>query len=307
MSIPSFNKFLFLILEQMLNGKSYRRNSNELRDPIRKKAKEFYGVTEEDMKEELKTGGSRFEDRIGWAFTFLIKAEYIEKDVNQKFTYKITKLGIEAFNDVTKNGKILDEKYLKDNSPNYIKNWTPKPKSNSLELDDKDEDVEISENSSKTTAQMEQIQDEITEDVKIQFRETIRNIKWEAFEDFCQDLIVKMGYGVGKLREKRQRDGGIDGEIDADYFGFSKFLIQAKKYAENTTVGAPAVYQFSGTVGQHAKGILITTSTFTEDAKNAAKTNPNIRLVDINELFNLSLEYQVGIKKITFEVPELDL
>ncbi|HTB42082.1 MAG TPA: restriction endonuclease, partial [Acetobacteraceae bacterium] len=57
--------------------------------------------------------------------------------------------------------------------------------------------------------------------------------------------LVAIGYG-GTHREAAERlgrsgDGGVDGVIREDKLGLDMIYIQAKRYAEDNAVGAPAI------------------------------------------------------------------
>ncbi|QED23089.1 restriction endonuclease [Candidatus Deianiraea vastatrix] len=305
MAVPSYTNFLFFVLNQMKDGKSYRRNSDELRQPIRDAMRKRFVLTDEDMNEKLKTGGSRFEDRIGWAFTFLIKAEYIEKSQDEKYTYLITELGKAALDDVLSNNKVLDEKYLKENSPNYIKNWNTKIIEKETQLpENDDEDDEI--------FNLENAVDEMRKDAEVKFITKLREMSWQNFEDFCARLIEKMGYGVASKREIRVRDGGIDGIIYTDELGIrDKVYIQAKRYGEQNPVASKDLQAFLHILSkQKAKGIFITTSKFSSDALEVAKDDEkagNVALIDYKKLTRLCAKYKCGFRGYSIEILEVDL
>ncbi len=305
MAIPTWYNFLPLILAQMQDGKGYRRNSDELREPIRKNAKLRFKLTEEDMNEKLKTGGNRLEDRVGWAFTFLIKAEYIEKS-DAKFHYQITDLGRKALEDVQKNGAKLDDKYLKENSPNYLKNWNVNKANPASTLENSEEDGE-------EEFDLEGAIDAIKQETEAQFIQKLRQMDWEYFEDFCAKLVEKMGYGVASKREIRVRDGGIDGVIYTDELGIrDKIYIQAKRYSEGNPVTSKDLQAFLHILSkQKAKGIFITTSKFSSDATEVARDDEksgNIALLDYKKLIRLCSKYKCGFKvRATVEILEVDL
>jgi restriction system protein len=94
------------------------------------------------------------------------------------------------------------------------------------------------------------------------------------FERLVVELLVKMGYG-GSLADAgkavgRSGDQGIDGIIKEDRLGLDVIYLQAKRW-ENT-VSRPDIQQFAGALqGQRArKGVFITTSTFSADARQYA-------------------------------------
>lgn len=111
------NLFLTPILQKMSDGKPYKRCDMKtfLNPTIKGMIKAFEKENNVNIIGEL-----RLEDRIGWAFTHLIKAEYIEKNGGK---YQITEEGETALKDITKTKKRLNYKYLEENSENYLKNW----------------------------------------------------------------------------------------------------------------------------------------------------------------------------------------
>ncbi len=121
-----------------------------------------------------------------------------------------------------------------------------------------------------------------------------------------------MGYGgtrkdAGKAIGK-SGDGGIDGIINEDRLGLDVIYIQAKKW-ENP-VGRPEIQKFAGALqGQRAKkGIFITTSNFTNEAKEfASRIDNKITLIDGETLSQLMIDYNVGINSIvTYELKRID-
>ncbi len=306
MSLPKWNDFLLPILQQMKNGEDYRRNSEELRSPIRKIMIEKFKITQNEMDEKIKSGDSKFDNRLSWAFTFLIKAEYIEKSLDKKFYYKITDLGMNAMNDIVGNDKILDEAYLKSHSPNYIKNWNV----SQITIDSQ---TNISEESEEEEFNLEDAIDEIKQDTEQRFIEKLRNLPWEYFEDFCAKLIEKMGYGVASKRDIRVKDGGIDGIIYTDELGIrDKIYIQAKRYNDGNVVSSKDLQAFLHILSKNkAKGIFITTSKFSSDANEVARDDEksgNIALIDYKKLIRLCSKYKCGFKvKTVVEILDVDL
>ena len=121
-----------------------------------------------------------------------------------------------------------------------------------------------------------------------------------------------MGYG-GTRHDAgqavgRSGDGGIDGIIKRDRLGLDVVYIQAKRW-ENS-VGAPEIHRFAGAlVGKRAqKGVFITTSTFTQDAREyASRIGTTMVLMDGETLANLMIDYNVGVTTTsTYELKRLD-
>jgi restriction system protein len=133
------------------------------------------------------------------------------------------------------------------------------------------------------------------------------------FEHIVVDLLVRMGYGgsradAGKAIGK-SGDGGIDGIIKEDKLGLDVLYIQAKRW-DNTPVGRPDVMQFAGALqGQRAvKGIFITTSRFTDDARAyVSQIGSKIVLIDGIQLSNLMVDHDVGVSTVSvYPVKKLD-
>jgi restriction system protein len=120
------------------------------------------------------------------------------------------------------------------------------------------------------------------------------------FERLVVDLLVAMGYG-GAYGEAIQAmgqtgDGGIDGIIKEDRLGLDFIYVQAKRW--QNTVGRPELQQFAGSLmgRKAAKGVFITTSGFSQTAKDfVASIQTRIVLVDGEMLANLMIDHGVGV------------
>ncbi len=117
-------------------------------------------------------------------------------------------------------------------------------------------------------------------------------------EDIVVELLTVMGYGDGKV-SKRTNDEGLDGVIKEDKLGLDKIYVQAKRYAANNSVGRDVVQSFSGALdGKGArKGVFITTSYFTDNARKYAERleAKKIILIDGMELSKLMIDHNVGV------------
>lgn len=134
------------------------------------------------------------------------------------------------------------------------------------------------------------------------------------FEKLVVELLVNMGYGGSRRDAARavgqSGDEGIDGIIDEDRLGLDTIYIQAKKWKNDSSVGRPEIQKFVGALqGKRAKkGIFITTSRFTESAKEYAfNIDTKIVLIDGQRLTDLMIDYGVGVAhKTTYEIKSLD-
>tara|TARA_Y100001978_G_scaffold8631_1_gene7245 strand:+ start:188 stop:1084 length:897 start_codon:yes stop_codon:yes gene_type:complete len=144
--------------------------------------------------------------------------------------------------------------------------------------------------------------------------EQVKTISPASFESLILQVLAQMGYGGGDAKRiqgvPRGPDGGIDGTIDEDKLGLDQIYIQAKRYADNS-VGRPTVQSFLGamTGGGCKKGVFVTSSTFTSEAKKFAQGLTDVRLVLIDgvDLAKLMIEHCVGVQvKETIQVSRLD-
>jgi restriction system protein len=132
------------------------------------------------------------------------------------------------------------------------------------------------------------------------------------FERVVVDLLVKMGYGGNRQDAGRAlgKSGvsGIDGIINEDRLGLDVIYIQAKRW--EGVVGRPEIQKFAGALqGQRArKGVFITTSSFTKEAKEYASViDSKIILIDGEHLSKLMAEHNVGVSTVgQYEVKKLD-
>ena len=107
----------------------------------------------------------------------------------------------------------------------------------------------------------------------------------------------------------RTGDEGIDGIIKEDRLGLDVIYIQAKRW--ESTVGRPEVKKFAGALqGKKArKGVFITTSSFSGEAKAyAASIDTKIILISGEDLAGLMIEHDVGVATdATYEVKRINV
>lgn len=134
------------------------------------------------------------------------------------------------------------------------------------------------------------------------------------FEKLVVDLLLRMGYGgsiqdagkaIGKTGDER-----IDGTIKEDRLGLDIIFVQAKRWQVGNVVGRSEIQKFVGALaGQGGKkGIFITTSSFTMDAKEYQPRNETkIVLIDRDQLAQLMIDYDLGVSTFgRYEVKKID-
>jgi restriction system protein len=133
----------------------------------------------------------------------------------------------------------------------------------------------------------------------------------KAFERLCQRLLRESGFIKVEITG-RSGDGGIDGVgvLRLNLLSFH-VLFQCKRW--KSSVGASAVRDFRGAmVGRADKGLILTTGSFTADARREATRDgaPAIDLVDGDALCELLKSVKIGvsvtlIEQITIDEPAL--
>ncbi len=160
---------------------------------------------------------------------------------------------------------------------------------------------------------MDNAQNANRQSLGVELLENLRESDPAFFEQVVVDLLLAMGYGGAEKRGiviGQSGDGGIDGVIDQDALGLDQIYVQAKRYKEGNNISSETIQAFVGAIhGRSAqKGVFFTTSAFTPNAKNYAKSVPtHLVLIDGERLVNLMMKYRVGVQiKNTYYSLELD-
>jgi len=119
----------------------------------------------------------------------------------------------------------------------------------------------------------------------------------DAFERLCQRVLRESGFIQVEVTGK-SGDGGIDGRGVVKLGAILSFHVhfQCKRYKD--TVSASVIRDFRGAmVGRADKGIILTTGTFTREAKAEALRDgaPPLDLIDGDEFVQMLKFYQLGI------------
>ena len=137
--------------------------------------------------------------------------------------------------------------------------------------------------------------------------DSLKKLSSDAFERLAQRLLREAGFIKVEVTGK-SGDGGIDGigVLRVKLLSF-QVLFQCKRY--QGSVGASAIRDFRGAmVGRSDKGLLITTGTFTPDAKREATRDgaPAIDLIDGDQLCDLLRELKLGVRTEMVEKMTVD-
>jgi restriction system protein len=141
---------------------------------------------------------------------------------------------------------------------------------------------------------------------KEQLLEQLMSIAPDAFERLARRLLREADFDSVNVTG-RSGDGGIDG-LGVYRLGLVSFPVffQCKRY--RGSVSPSAVRDFRGAMaGRGDKGLLITTGTFTADAKKEATRDgaPPIDLIDGDRLCDLLKRYDLGVQTATRTVEDV--
>lgn len=237
---------------------------------IEEKIIELLKLPEVELNDIHRGNTTKFAYRLAWARTYLKKYGLIEN--SQKGIWALTDKGLKTEN--------IDDK--------VIRRFVVAEIRNNSNIDDPDMMEE--ENLS--------IGNEISNlHWKEELLETIKNISPDAFERLCQRLLRELGF-VNVEVTQYTNDGGIDGKGVLRLGGVMSFRVvfQAKRYKES--VSSPVVRDFRGAmIGRADRGIIISTGTFTREAKKEAQRDgaPAIDLIDGNDFVEKLKELRLGV------------
>ena len=145
-------------------------------------------------------------------------------------------------------------------------------------------------------------------DWKVLLLDQLMKMKPDAFERLAQRLLREADFDSVNVTGK-SGDGGIDG-LGVYRLGLVSFPVffQCKRY--QGSVGAGAVRDFRGAMaGRGDKGLLITTGSFTADAKKEATRDgaPPVDLIDGDRLCELLKLYDLGVRTTIRKVEDITI
>jgi len=255
MAIPDYQSIMLPLLEQISDNKEW-----VFRNVVEELAKK-YSLTDNERKELLPSGQQPiFDNRVGWARTYLKKAGLI--DAPKRGLLKISPKGLEI---LQRKPERINVKYLQQ-FPEFLE-------FQSLKRDESSTEEKVVEQEEQTPEEsLDYSYQKIRKALALELLNKVMSLTPTFFEKLVVELLVKMGYG-GSIKDAgkaigRSGDEGIDGTIKEDKLGLDVIYIQAKRWQPGNVVGRPELQKFVGALaGQGAKkGIFITTSNFTKEA-----------------------------------------
>jgi restriction system protein len=299
MPVPTYDKFIEPVLRYLAQHPD-GATASEVHDA----AAAALGLSEADLDERLPSGVQRvYKNRAGWAHDRLKRAGLSQTP--RRGFWKLTESGVELSR--SQPGPMSEDDVWEIAAGNHEVRLRP------LSDSDTPASVPVVEPIVAATAspddRLEEAVAELRATTTAELLETLGSVSPKFFETIVLDVLHKMGYGANRSDLQRvggSGDGGIDGVISLDRLGLEKVYVQAKRW--QSSVGRPEVQGFYGALaGQRAaKGVFITTSTFTAQAIEFARSVERIVLVDGVRLAELMIDYEVGVTMRPIRVPKMD-
>ena len=241
--IPDYQSLMLPLLKLISDGQEHK-----YRTLIESLAVEFE-VTNEERKELLASGAQAiFDNRVGWAKTYLKKAGLL--DSPKRATFVITDLGKQT---LAKKLDKIDKKYLSQ-FPSFLEFLNASRNDN--ETEEEITSFSISEQTPEES--LDKAYQRIRKSLALELLSKVVDLSPAFFERLVVELLVKMGYG-GSIKDAgkaigKSGDEGIDGTIKEDKLGLDIIYIQAKRWKPGNVVGRPELQKFVGALaGQGSK------------------------------------------------------
>ena len=231
-------------------------------------------LTEEERSELSPAGSSRFGSRVAWSRFYLVKAGYIDSSHRGVWTLTDKQTGdasmsheeaLELFRTVHQKFQAARKARRKDEA-------------------DEEETSMPGDEGAPANYQQEVLS-------------VLQDLPANGFERFCQRVLRESGFQEVTVTG-HSGDGGIDGIgiLQVNALVSFKVLFQCKRY--RGSVAPSQVRDFQGAMmGRADKGIIITTGTFSSQAKREAVRDgaPAVELVDGEKLVEMLEQLELGL------------
>ena len=300
MPLPDFQSLMLPALKALSGGRETPVSK------VRERIVAAERLAPDYVQEMLPSGRqSVFANRVSWAMLHLRHAGLTEGV--RRGVWRLTAEGRRLLNDPPSR---IDMRYLRK-YPAFVA-W--RAGRNAASPDDDPASV-LSDDATDTPEEaLENAARRLREALEADVLARVRKASPSFLEQIVIDLLIKMGYGGGDAEmgrvTGRSGDGGIDGTIKEDVLGLDEVYVQAKKYADNNTVGEGDLRNFTGAIDAAGttKGVFVTTAGFTHAAKDYVARSPKrIVLIDGGELARLMVKHDVGVRiRVHHKIKRID-
>ncbi len=239
-------------------------------------------ISDSVLNEVLPSGGLRFRNRVAWARFYLVREGLL--DSSKHGVWSLTEKGFKT-------------SLTYEQSEEIFRKWA---KIFQEQKKKRDAEEPLAEKIAEGTGSL-------SKDYREEVLEVLIRLPAEGFERLSQRLLREAGF-TQVLVTGKSGDGGIDGvgTLQINPLVSFKVLFQCKRYANANSVTPSQVRDFRGAMGGRAdKGIIITTGTFTAEARKEASRDgvPPIELIDGEKLVDMLEKLELGLKPVkTYEI-----
>ena len=232
---------------------------------------EILNLSDDAVNEIHRESTTKLTYRLAWARNYLKRYELVENSSR----------GIWALTEKGQKTDSVDQEKVKK----YVVKKDKEERLHKKQSEKEENKIEA------TTAEIEEF---TWQDTLI---ETMKGIEPAQFERLCQRLLRELGF-VNVEVTGRTNDGGIDGKGIIKIGGVLSYhvVFQAKRYKDS--VSSSVVRDFRGAmIGRADKGLILTTGSFTREAKKEATRDgaTPIDLIDGNEFAERLKELRLGV------------
>jgi restriction system protein len=238
-------------------------------------------LSDEEQNELVPSGGSRLKTNVAWARFYLVREGLL--DSSKRGVWSLTEKGRNA-------------KLTRDQAGEIFTRW--------VKVFDEQRKSKTPE-SEATAEQVAEASGAASKDYRTETLDVLLRLPPAGFERLAQRLLREAGFTQVAVTGQ-SGDGGIDGygTLQINHLVSFKVLFQCKRYAKS--VSSSQVRDFRGAMaGRADKGIIITTGTFTTEAKREATRDGvhPIELIDGDKLLDMLESLELGLRPVTtFEI-----
>ena len=234
-------------------------------------------LSDDEQNDVVPSGGSRLKTNVAWARFYLVREGLL--DSSKRGIWSLTENGRAAHLTVEQAGEIFAR---------WVKVFDEQRKSKSTQVEPIAEQVAEANGAAPN-------------DYREEVLKVLLALPPAGFERLAQRILREAGFTQVTVTGQTG-DGGIDGfgTLQINHLVSFKVLFQCKRYSRS--VSSPEVRDFRGAMaGRADKGIIITTGTFTAEAKKEASRDgvPPIELIDGEKLIDMLENLETGLRPIT--------
>ncbi|MEO5845764.1 MAG: restriction endonuclease [Caldimonas sp.] len=246
-------------------------------DEVAEQVAQDMGLPDDEQNELLPSGGLRYRTNIAWARFYLVREGLL--DSSKRGVWSLTERGRKVHLTLDDAGEIFTR---------WVKIFDEQRRAKSAS------DEPIAEKVAEGSGAL-------SKDYRAEALELLLGLPPSGFERLAQRLLREAGFTQVVVTGK-SNDGGIDGygTLQVNQLVSFKVLFQCKRYAKS--VSPSHVRDFRGAMaGRADKGIVLTTGTFTAEARREASRDgvPPIELIDGERLIDMLESLELGLRPVT--------